>query len=94
MQIAHPNAAVGKHPLELRLDRIVMPGAERLPIGGIPEQRLITAVRHDVVDERGPTLDADRQAPDAPWPTPEEFPRHPFPSPIVATIVRVGPVTI
>jgi hypothetical protein len=94
MQITYLNAPVCKHTLQLGLDCVVVPRAEWLPVGGIPEKGPITMMWDDVVYQRGPAPDADREAPDAPWPTPKEFPRHPFPAPIVATIVCVGPVTI
>jgi hypothetical protein len=60
MQISYLDTTLRKHMLKLGLDAVVMPGAQRLPIGGIPEQGPITVMRHDVVDQCRSTLDADR----------------------------------
>lgn len=94
IQFCRSDATIDELLFKLKLDGIVMPGAARLPIGTVPEQGPVTAVRHDMIYHCSSSPDTDGKAADAPWTAPKEFSRGPFPTPIVAAIMGIEPVAI
>src|SRR5262245_49849944 len=89
MELGGGDATSGEQSLELRLDRIVMPGAARLPIRPVPKYALVASMRHNMIDHLGRTPHADCGAADAVRMLREVLPGLDFPFVGIATLPDV-----